>query len=450
MTRTADSYLVRSDEIVDRCRELDRRIAALEAEKSALLGQRVQLLLDEVPPGAAGFESAERSMFAEVAAALHISRAAASRALATGWSLGDRFPQTRAALATGEISLRHAAVIVAGAAALDLADRDAHARYEGLVVPYAAAETAPRTEAFARSAAASVAPETVVERHRRARADRQVRVTDAEDGMAWLEILLPSPLAHAAYDRVSAIGRQLRVVRAAQDCGAFSGPRAPQPGQAPTDDDWRRLTSFESIVDELQEPLTDPRSLDELRADIVSDLLLTADTDLLTQNGVDGIRATVQVTIAASTLAGADDRPAELDGHGPIDPDIARALAGGAGTWDRLFLDPRGMLTRTDTYAPTERMRRLLRARDRHCRFPGCRMPARSCDLDHNHDHALGGPTDLCNLCCLCEGHHALKHPDLDDRWRWTAAQGPGGVITWTSPGGRIYADTPPPRVQFV
>lgn len=81
MTRTADPYLVRSGEIVDRCRELDRRIAALEAERSALLGQRVQLLLDEVPPGAAGFESAERSMFAEVAAALHISRAAASRPL---------------------------------------------------------------------------------------------------------------------------------------------------------------------------------------------------------------------------------------------------------------------------------------------------------------------------------------------------------------------------------
>lgn len=45
-----DPHLVRSDEIVDRCREIDRRIAALEAEKSALLGARVQLLLDEVPP----------------------------------------------------------------------------------------------------------------------------------------------------------------------------------------------------------------------------------------------------------------------------------------------------------------------------------------------------------------------------------------------------------------
>lgn len=65
--------------------------------------------------------------------------------------------------------------------------------------------------------------------------------------------------------------------------------------------------------------------------------------------------------------------------------------------WDRLFLDARGMLTRTDTYAPTERMRRFLRPRDRHCQFPGCRMPARPCDIDHNHDHARGGPTDVAN-----------------------------------------------------
>lgn len=389
-------------------------------------------------------------MFAEIAAVLHVSRAAASRALATGWSLNDRFPATRAALALGEISLRHAAVIVAGSAAIDTTDHDAHALYEDLVVPYAAAETAPRTEAFAKSAVASVAPETVTERHRRARADRQVRVTDADDGMAWLEILLPSPLAHAAYDRVTAIGRRIRVTRAAQDCGAFRGPGAPRSGQELTDDDWRRLTAYEGIVDELQEPLTDPRRLDEIRADIVADLLLTADTGLLRESGADGIRATVQVTIAATTLSGADERPAELDGHGPIDADLARHLAARAGVWDRLFLDPRGMLTRTDTYTPTERMRRLLRARDRHCRFPGCRMPARNCDLDHNHDFARGGSTDVGNLCSLCEGHHALKHPDLDDRWRWTAVQSPGGVITWMSPTGRVYTDTPPPRVQFV
>lgn len=445
-----DPHLVRSDEIVDRCREIDRRIAALEAEKSALLGARVQLLLDEVPPGADGFESAERSMFAEVSAGLHISRAAAVRALATGWSLNDRFPMTRAALAAGEISLRHAVVIVQAAAPLDIADVDAHHRYEELVVPCAAAETAPRAEAFARSAAAAVAPQSTTERHRRARGDRQVRVTDVDDGMAWLEILMPSPLAHAAHDRLTAIARRIRLTGDAEAGGAFHGPHAPQAGQELSDDDRRRLALFASMAEDLREPARDTRSLDEMRADIATDLLLASDTDLMPESGIDSIRATVQVTIAAPTLTGADDRPAELDGHGPIDVDLARRLAATADVWDRLFLDARGMLTRTDTYAPTERMRRFLRARDQRCRFPGCRMPARSCDMDHNHDHAEGGPTDLGNLCCLCRGHHALKHPDLDDRWRWHAIPQPGGIIEWISPDGRAYIDEPPPRVQFV
>ncbi|VXB92028.1 conserved hypothetical protein [Microbacterium sp. 8M] len=449
MADSIDSYLARSGELVDRGAEIDRRIAALEAEKAGLLGERVQLLLGEVAPGSAGYESAERSMFAEVSAGLRISRAAAARALATGWSLNDRFPATRAALAAGEISLRHAVVIVQAAAPLETADLDAHRRFEELVVPYAAAETAPRAEAFAKSAAAAVAPESVTERHRRARGDRQVRVTDVDDGMSWLGILMPAPLAHAAHDRLTAIARQIRMTGAAKVSGAFHGPRAPQPGQELTDDDWRRLELFASMADDLQEPAADPRSLDEIRADIAADLLLAADTDLMRESGLDSIRGSVQVTIAGSSLAGADDRPAELDGHGPIDVDLARLLAASAEVWDRLFLDARGMLTRTDTYAPTDRMRRHLRARDQHCRFPGCRMPARPCEIDHNHDHARGGPTDLDNLACLCRGHHALKHPDLDDRWRWSVNQLPGGVLEWIHPDGRSYVDQPVPRVQF-
>lgn len=450
MAADPDPYLTRSGEITDQCRALDQIIARAEADKAALLGERVDLLLDAVPPGSAGYEAAERSMFAEISAALHITRGAAARSLGIGWALQKRFPQTRAALEAGSISARHAAVIIAAAAAFDLADIDAHERFEGHVVPYAKAETPPRTEAFAKSVAAAVAPETVVERHRRARGDRRITVTDVDDGMSLFAILMPTPLAHAAYDRATAIAKQIKLTRAAEDCGAFHGPSAPQPGQELTDKENERLAGFESILEDLGESPTDDRTLDEIRADIATDLLLAARTDSLAEAGIDAIHATVQVTIAATTLIGSDDRPAEHDGHGPIHPDLARYLAGGAEHWERLFLDPTGMLTRTDSYAPTERMRRYLRARDRHCRFPGCRMPAHLCEIDHNHDHAKGGPTDLCNLCCLCAGHHSLKHPDHDVRWRWTAVQHPGGIVIWTSPDGRVYADTPPPRVQFV
>jgi len=156
------------------------------------------------------------------------------------------------------------------------------------------------------------------------------------------------------------------------------------------------------------------------------------------------------VAIAGTTLTGADDRPAELDGHGPIHPDIARDLAGRNTGWSRLFLDPDGMVTQTDTYTPTEQMRRFLRARDQHCRFPGCRMPVHRCDIDHNHDHARGGKTQIDNLAHLCRRHHTLKHPDIPDTHRWTAHQERDGTITWHSPLGRDYTDRPTHRVMFI
>ncbi len=94
----------------------------------------------------------------------------------------------------------------------------------------------------------------------------------------------------------------------------------------------------------------------------------------------------------------------------------------------------------TDTYHRTTAIDRHLRARDRHCRFPGCTTPATRCDIDHTHDHALGGPTTHTNLAHLCQRHHTQKHLT-----RWNVTQLPGGVLEWTSPTGRTYTDEPLP-----
>ncbi|MEI3867283.1 HNH endonuclease signature motif containing protein [Microbacterium sp. CCNWLW134] len=92
-----------------------------------------------------------------------------------------------------------------------------------------------------------------------------------------------------------------------------------------------------------------------------------------------------------------------------------------------------------DQYRPTGAMMRFLKGRDKHCRWPGCRMPARKCEIDHNHDAALGGRTEICNLCCLCQRHHSMKQFTA-----WKVKQLDGGVIEWTSPTGRVYTDNPP------
>ena len=194
----------------------------------------------------------------------------------------------------------------------------------------------------------------------------------------------------------------------------------------------------------------DARTFDQIRTDLLIDLLLASDPTAVHGTGLDQIQAHIQVTVAAGTLAGLDDRLAELDGHGELHPDIARDLASRRGAWTRLFLDSAGMVTETDAYSPTDGMKRFLRARDQHCRFPGCRVPAMRCDIDHNHDHAKGGLTCIDNLTHLCRSHHTLKHPDLHDEDRWSAHLQPDGTVTWRSPLGRDYRDAPSRRVMFV
>jgi hypothetical protein len=77
-------------------------------------------------------------------------------------------------------------------------------------------------------------------------------------------------------------------------------------------------------------------------------------------------------------------------------------------------------------------------------------MPVHRCDIDHNHDHARGGKTQIDNLAHLCRRHHTLKHPDIPDAHRWTARQERDGTITWHSPLGRDYTDRPTHRVMFI
>ncbi|HEX5348849.1 MAG TPA: DUF222 domain-containing protein [Pseudonocardiaceae bacterium] len=65
-------------------------------------------------------------------------------------------------------------------------------------------------------------------------------------------------------------------------------------------------------------------------------------------------------------------------------------------------------------------LRRHVQIRDRFCVYPGCRATACSADLDHTHDHALGGPTTDTNSGPLCRHDHQLKTAGW---WRLHQAQ---------------------------
>lgn len=80
----------------------------------------------------------------------------------------------------------------------------------------------------------------------------------------------------------------------------------------------------------------------------------------------------------------------------------------------------------------TRDQRAALAARDRHCRFPGCRVDASRCRAHHVQHWSQRGATCLSNLILLCARHHALVHegrwtiraddafdPGHPDRWRF-------------------------------
>jgi hypothetical protein len=94
---------------------------------------------------------------------------------------------------------------------------------------------------------------------------------------------------------------------------------------------------------------------------------------------------------------------------------------------------------------PTQRspgtdLTRWITTRDRTCRAPGCRVPARAADIDHTTNHATGGPTSHHNLAVICRHHHRLKH---DGGWHITQPE--PGTLIWTSPSGQQYRRQPDP-----
>lgn len=91
----------------------------------------------------------------------------------------------------------------------------------------------------------------------------------------------------------------------------------------------------------------------------------------------------------------------------------------------------------TEAYTPGERMRRLIQLRDARCRFPGCVVPARQCDIDHVIPWPVG-PTSASNLILLCRRHHRVKQ-----RHRWSVRLFPDGRVEWTDPTGRRIVTDP-------
>src|SRR5262249_52564268 len=89
-------------------------------------------------------------------------------------------------------------------------------------------------------------------------------------------------------------------------------------------------------------------------------------------------------------------------------------------------------------YRLPESLRHLIRVRQPTCSAPGCRRPARRCDIDHTVPYDLGGRACECNCAPLCRRHHRAKQAP-----RWRLDQPEPGVMEWTLPSGRTYTTRP-------
>jgi hypothetical protein len=105
---------------------------------------------------------------------------------------------------------------------------------------------------------------------------------------------------------------------------------------------------------------------------------------------------------------------------------------------DRPGLGPPGP---TDGYRPAAQLDRFVRARDRRCRFPGCRgRVPRGGELDHDRPYPVG-PTSAANLVGYCTTHHRGKHQAPG----WGHRLDADGTLTVTTPTGLVAVTTPPP-----
>jgi hypothetical protein len=192
---------------------------------------------------------------------------------------------------------------------------------------------------------------------------------------------------------------------------------------------WRTIDGYARHLRALERGQSCERTLGELRADVLTHLILRGHPPVATPDGavIDwtkvagfdryGLRANIDVTVSLETLLGIRDQPGHLTGHGPITAQVARDIAFKAGgSWRRVVTDAAGQVVdygRT-RYEPPAPLKEFVQARDRSCRTPWCDRPAGTCDADHVVPYPAG-PTAAHNLQCKCRHCHRMKH---EGRWR--------------------------------
>ena len=335
----------------------------------------------------------------DVATALRLSPTSAQSRIDVARVLVGHLPNTISALSTGEISVAHATVIAreTATAIRNGLSEESIFRVEQTALAHAEFHTPGQVGSKVKTTIAKLAPEEFEEIVDRARDSRRVSCYPEADGMATVIAILPAEDAQAVMKSIEAF----ILKRNSED--------APE---------WSIL------------------SADMKRADALTYIASQALSSLADEVQPHRRPITISVAIDLPTLMGLAENPGQLAGYGAIPASIARRLAAD-GNWQRFVSDPTtGNLLDfgREKYTPPQELIDYLLARDRVCRFPGCRRTGQSSDIDHAQSWETGGETNPANLGLLCRRHHRMK-----THGGWSLESNPDGSCLWKSPQGKTF-----------
>ena len=411
------SYLAASDRLAGWVHVVQARAltAVSDAVEVATAGER-------------GAASLTRSWVAdEIAAVLHISTRTATRRVNAAIAVVRDWPQLGQHVAAGGLTVAQAREIYEGVSVLaghvdDQGEDLSDVAVRDLIRIAPPLPPARLRERVARHVA-SLDPTAAARRRRRAERDlTDISLWAEPDGMACLAARGPAIDAIAVRECVDARARILR------DSATIEDER--------TLGQWRHAALLEAFG------LT-PSGRAVVHTSVA--------TDTSPPGALAPPRVQLRVTVPLTTLLALADSPAEIEGYGPIDAELTRALAADA-EWIRWVTDPVGdyLIDEGTRRFPGARLARFLRAREGRCKHPSCGVRSRHCDADHLPAYAAAGRTAATTMSPTCPRHN--RHREAS---RWTVQEegpqdpyGPPDPV-WISTLGRRYQTTVPPAIPL-
>ena len=438
-------------------------LAALEKQGAwlqALMQIAIVAVAGNEPEGDKGlYSNVDDPQREEIATTLNVAPVTAQSRIDVARVLTQHLPATCSALANGEISSAQATVIAKESATLLRRgiDPDQLKYLESTAIAYAEFHTPAQVTNKVRSIVAKMEPVEFEVAVAQASEGRRVTFTPQPYGMAQIMALLPAveaqtiwlaidKLARANKDKNSVVELTRPLTESKSDPVSeyisSSRPRSMSESKlqstsssTPSSTPSSNSESLPQFISENIEPLT----LDQLRADALAAIAEKFLAESTEENLAHGRPVTLNLTLDLPTFLGLSENPGVLAGYGEIPASAARLLASDA-KWRRFITDPvTGNLLDYGrlTYQPPQPLVDFIVARDRRCRFPGCRQPARVCDIDHAVPWEEGGSTSRENLGLLCRRHHRMK---THGGWRLTSFE--DGSCEWKSPEGNTFKVT--------